>query len=289
MLMKKFFKNCAMFIALAAMSLSLNAAAPGDDLTSSFVNANFADGANGWTVTAKTPDLITYGTASGEFGFEGTYLKAESAKKFQDYSVAQEVTGLPLGDYEVSAKIYQIEETNYGKGGATLYVNSSNKKAGNSSAAGAASVTVATRVADGKMKVEFKHTGGNRNTIVAFGDLKVVLKSIPELAPALATAETFASQKMLADYSARYATAIAAAKAHSGVVDAEYMALCTELETLNAVAQGSIDEFAAYAAAIAKAEAFVAASTIADKAAIEDTIFVHKRQYEAGEKSPASE
>lgn len=289
MLMKKFFKNCAMFIALAAMSLSLNAAAPGDDLTSSFVNANFADGANGWTVTAKTPDLITYGTASGEFGFEGTYLKAESAKKFQDYSVAQEVTGLPLGDYEVSAKIYQIEETNYGKGGATLYVNSSNKKAGNSSAAGAASVTVATRVADGKMKVEFKHTGGNRNTIVAFGDLKVVLKSIPELDPALATAETFASQKMLADYSARYATAIAAAKAHSGVVDAEYMALCTELETLNAAAQGSIDDFAAYAAAIAKAEAFVAASTIADKAAIEATIAEHKANYEAGAQSPKAQ
>lgn len=287
--MKKFFKNCAMFIALAAMSLSLNAAAPGDDLTSSFVNANFADGANGWTVTAKTPDLITYGTASGEFGFEGTYLKAESAKKFQDYSVAQEVTGLPLGDYEVSAKIYQIEETNYGKGGATLYVNSSNKKAGNSSAAGAASVTVATRVADGKMKVEFKHTGGNRNTIVAFGDLKVVLKSIPELDPALATAETFASQKMLADYSARYATAIAAAKAHSGVVDAEYMALCTELETLNAAAQGSIDDFAAYAAAIAKAEAFVAASTIADKAAIEATIAEHKANYEAGAQSPKAQ
>lgn len=287
--MKKFFKNCAMFIALAAMSLSLNAAAPGDDLTSSFVNANFADGANGWTVTAKTPDLITYGTASGEFGFEGTFLKAESAKKFQDYSVAQEVTGLPLGDYEVSAKIYQIEETNYGKGGATLYVNNSNKKAGNSSATGAAAVTVATRVADGKMKVEFKHTGGNRNTIVAFGDLKVVLKSIPELAPALATAETFASQKMLADYSARYATAIAAAKAHSGVVDAEYMALCTELETLNAAAQGSIDDFAAYAAAIAKAEAFVAASTIADKAAIEATIAEHKANYEAAAQSPKAQ
>ncbi len=289
MLMKKFFKNCAMFIALAAMSLSLNAAAPGDDLTSSFANANFADGANGWTVTAKTPDLITYGTASGEFGFEGTFLKAESAKKFQDYSVAQEVTGLPLGDYEVSAKIYQIEESNYGKGGATLYVNNSNKKAGNSSASGAAAVTVATRVVDGKMKVEFKHTGGNRNTIVAFGDLKVVLKSIPELAPALATAETFASQKMLADYSARYATAIAAAKAHSGVVDAEYMALCTELETLNAAAQGSIDDFAAYAAAIAKAEAFVAASTIADKAAIEATIAEHKANYEAGAQSPKAQ
>ena len=287
--MKKFFKNCAMFIALAAMSLSLNAAAPGDDLTSSFVNPAFADGANGWNVTAKDMSKITYATATGEFGFEGTFLKAESAKKFQDYSVAQEVTGLPLGDYEVSAKIYQIEEGNYGKGGATLYVNNSNKKAGNSSASGAAAVTVATRVVDGKMKVEFKHTGGNRNTIVAFGDLKVVLKSIPELAPALATAETFASQKMLADYSARYATAIAAAKAHSGVVDAEYMALCTELETLNAAAQGSIDDFAAYAAAIAKAEAFVAASTIADKAAIEAAIAEHKAQYEAGEKSPASE
>ena len=289
MLMKKFFKNCAMFIALAAMSLSLNAAAPGDDLTSSFVNANFADGANGWAVTAKDMSKITYATATGEFGFEGTFLKAESAKKFQDYSVAQEVAGLPLGDYEVSAKIYQIEESNYGKGGATLYVNNSNKKAGNSSAAGAAAVTVATRVVDGKMKVEFKHTGGNRNTIVAFGDLKVVLKSIPELAPALATAETFASQKMLADYSARYATAIAAAKAHSGVVDAEYMALCTELETLNAAAQGSIDDFAAYAAAIAKAEAFVAASTIADKAAIEATIAEHKANYEAGAQSPKAQ
>ncbi|MBR0333596.1 MAG: hypothetical protein IIX13_01510 [Bacteroidales bacterium] len=287
--MKKFFKNCAMFIALAAMSLSLNAAAPGDDLTSSFVNANFADGANGWTVAAKDMSKITYATATGEFGFEGTFLKAESAKKFQDYSVAQEVTGLPLGDYEVSAKIYQIEETNYGKGGATLYVNSSNKKAGNSSAAGAASVTVATRVADGKMKVEFKHTGGNRNTIVAFGDLKVVLKSIPELASALATAETFADQKMLDDYSARYDTAIAAAKAHSGVVDAEYMALCTELETLNAAAQGSIDDFAAYAAAIAKAEAFVAASTIADKAAIQATIAEHKANYEIAAQSPKAQ
>lgn len=287
--MKKFFKNCAMLIALAAMSLSLNAAAPGDDLTSSFVNANFADGANGWTVTAQDMSKITYATATGEFGFEGTFLKAESAKKFQNYSVAQEVAGLPLGDYEVSAKIYQIEETNYGKGGATLYVNNSNKKAGNSSAAGAAAVTVATRVVDGKMKVEFKHTGGNRNTIVAFGDLKVVLKSIPELAPALATAETFASQKMLADYSARYATAIAAAKAHSGVVDAEYMALCTELETLNAAAQGSIDDFAAYAAAIAKAEAFVAASTIADKAAIEATIAEHKANYEAAAQSPKAQ
>ena len=289
MLMKKFFKNCAMFLALGAMSLSLNAAAPGDDLTSSFVNANFADGANGWTVTAQDMSKITYATATGEFGFEGTFLKAESAKKFQNYSVAQEVAGLPLGDYEVSAKIYQIEETNYGKGGATLYVNNSNKKAGNSSAAGAAAVTVATRVVDGKMKVEFKHTGGNRNTIVAFGDLKVVLKSIPELAPALATAETFASQKMLADYSARYAKAIAEAKAHSGVVDSAYMALCTELETLNAAAQGSIDDFAAYAAAIAKAEAFVAASTIADKAAIEATIAEHKANYEAAAQSPKAQ
>lgn len=289
MLMKKIFKNCAMFIALAAMSLSLNAAAPGDDLTSSFVNPAFADGANGWTVTAEDLTKITYATASGEFGFEGTYLKAESAKKFQNYSVAQTVVNLPLGDYEVSGTIYQIEESNYGKGGATLYVNSNNKKAGNSSAAGGATVTVTTRIADGIMTVDFKHTGGNRNTIVGYGNLKVIYKGAPELAPALATAETFATQKMLAEYSTRYATAIAAAKAHAGTVDTEYINLCTELETLNAAAQGSIDDFAAYAAAIAKAEAFVTASTIADKAAIEATIAEHKANYEAAAQSPAAQ
>lgn len=294
MLMKKFFKNCAMFLALGAMSLSLNAAAPGDDLTSSFVNANFADGANGWTVTATNLGQITLSTGEADCGFAGTFLKAESAKKFQNLNVSQVAENLPLGDYKVSATLFQDElkddgSHNYSRGKLHFAVNGVDKKAGNSSANGGAKVEIEARVIDGTLKVEFKHDNAGNNTTLGFGDLKVVLNSIPELAPALATAETFADKKMLADYSARYAKAIAEAKAHSGVVDSAYMALCTEFETLNAVAQGSIDDFAAYAAAIAKAEAFVAASTIADKAAIEAIIAEHKANYEAAAQSPAAQ
>nr|MBQ5604556.1 hypothetical protein [Bacteroidales bacterium] len=292
--MKKFFKNCAMFIALAAMSLSLNAAAPGDDLTSSFVNANFADGANGWTVTATNLSQITLSTGEADCGFAGTFLKAESSKKFQNLNVSQVAEGLPLGDYKVSATLFQDEvkddgSHNYTRGKLHFAVNGVDKKAGNSSANGGAKVEIEARVINGKLKVEFKHDNAGNNHVLGFGDLKVVLKSIPELAPALATAETFADKKMLADYSARYAKAIAEAKAHSGVVDSAYMALCTEFETLNAVAQGSIDDFAAYGAAIAKAEAFVAASTIANKAAIEAIIAEHKANYEAAAQSPAAQ
>ncbi|MBO7232833.1 MAG: hypothetical protein J6V16_06765, partial [Bacteroidales bacterium] len=293
--MKKFFKNCAMFIALAAMSLSLNAAAPGDDLTSSFVNADFAKGDTAWTVTATNRDkiIISAGNA-GEYGFTSTFLKAESSKKFQNLNVSQVAENLPLGDYKVSATLFQDEvkddgSHNYTRGKLHFAVNGVDKKAGNSSANGGAKVEIEARVINGKLKVEFKHDNAGNNHVLGFGDLKVVLKSVPELAPALATAETFADKKMLADYSARYAKAIAEAKAHSGVVDSAYMALCTEFETLNAVAQGSIDDFAAYAAAIAKAEAFVAASTIADKAAIEATIAEHKANYEAAAQSPKAQ
>ncbi|MBO5977190.1 MAG: hypothetical protein J6Q26_01765 [Bacteroidales bacterium] len=288
--MKKFFKNCAMFIALAAMSLSLNAAAPGDDLTSSFANANFADGANGWTVVKN--DLVTISTGeAGTNGFTTTYLKAEEpTRQFKNFAVSQTVETMPLGDYEVSATIYKCQQGNrFNQGSLYLVINGTkSSKVKDSSASGGAKTTVKTRVIDGKMEVKFL-SESNNNDIIGLGNLEVIYKGAPELAPALATAETFADKKMLADYSARYAKAIAAAKAHSGVVDAEYMALCTEFETLNAAAQGSIDDFAAYAAAIAKAEAFVAASTIADKAAIEATIAEHKAQSEAGEKSPASE
>lgn len=295
--MKKFFKNCAMFIALAAMSLSLNAQVAGDDLTSRFQDPTFAQDTTYWKATfgewSEFPKGWTIGTSSNELGFQGTFLKATSSKKFGNYEVAQTVEGMPLGDYEVSATLYRDEDGNGSKGALYLYANSANAKADNStvtagSEAGA-KVTVKTRIADGKLTVKFAHDKNYRNKVVAFGDLKVIYKGAPELAPALATAETFASQKMLADYSARYATAIAAAKAHSGVVDAEYIALCTELETLNAAAQGSIDDFAAYAAAIAKAEAFVAASTIADKAAIEATIAEHKANYEAAAQSPKAQ
>ena len=295
MLMKKFFKNCAMLLALGAMSLSLNAAAPGDDLTSSFVNADFAKGDTAWTVTATNRDkiIISAGNA-GEYGFTSTFLKAESSKKFQDLNVSQVAENLPLGDYKVSATLFQDEVKDdgshaYNRQKLHFVVNGVDKKAGNSSANGGAKVEIEARVINGKLKVEFKHDNAGNNTVLGFGDLKVVLKSIPELAPALATAETFADKKMLADYSARYAKAIAEAKAHSGVVDSAHMALCTEFETLNAVAQGSIDDFAAYAAAIAKAEAFVAASTIADKAAIEATIAEHKANYEAAAQSPAAQ
>ncbi|MBO5834740.1 MAG: hypothetical protein J6R12_01710 [Bacteroidales bacterium] len=293
--MKKFFKNCAMFIALAAMSLSLNAAAPGDDLTSSFVNADFAKGDTAWTVTATNRDkiIISAGNA-GEYGFTSTFLKAESSKKFQNLNVSQVAENLPLGDYKVSATLFQDEvkddgSHNYTRGKLHFAVNGVDKKAGNSSANGGAKVEIEARVINGKLKVEFKHDNAGNNHVLGFGDLKVVLKSVPELAPALATAETFADKKMLADYSARYAKAIAEAKAHSGVVDSAYMALCTEFETLNAVAQGSIDDFAAYGAAIAKAEAFVAASTAADKAAIEAIIAEHKANYEAAAQSPAAQ
>ena len=280
MLMKKFFKNCAMFIALAAMSLSLNAQVAGDDLTSRFQDPTFAQDTTYWKATfgewSGFPSGWTIGTSSNELGFQGTFLKATSSKKFGNYEVAQTVEGMPLGDYEVSATLYRDEDGNGSKGALYLYANSANAKAGNStvtagSEAGA-KVTVKTRIADGKLTVKFAHDKNYRNKVVAFGDLKVIYMGAPELAPALATAETFATQKMLADYSTRYATAIAAAKAHAGNLDTEYINLCTEFETLNAVAQGSIDDFAAYAAAIAKAEAFVAASTIADKAAIETAI-----------------
>jgi len=288
--MKKFFKNCAMFIALAAMSLSLNAAAPGDDLTSSFANANFANGAEGWTVVKN--DLVTISTGeAGTNGFTTTYLKAEEpTRQFKNFAVSQTVETMPLGDYEVSATIYKCQQGNrFNQGSLYLVINGTkSSKVKDSSANGGATTTVNTRVIDGKMEVKFL-SESNNNDIIGLGNLKVIYKGAPELAPALATAETFADKKMLADYSARYAKAIAAAKAHSGVVDAEYMALCTELEALNAVAQGSIDDFAAYAAAIAEAEAFVAASTIDDKAAIDSVLAVHKAQYEAGEKSPASE
>ena len=212
MLMKKFFKNCAMFIALAAMSLSLNAAAPGDDLTSSFVNANFADGANGWTVAATNLSQITLSTGEADCGFAGTFLKAESSKKFQNLNVSQVAEGLPLGDYKVSATLFQDEvkddgSHNYTRGKLHFAVNGVDKKAGNSSANGGAKVEIEARVINGKLKVEFKHDNAGNNHVLGFGDLKVVLNSIPELAPALATAETFADKKMLADYSARYAKA----------------------------------------------------------------------------------
>lgn len=290
MLMKKFFKNCAMFLALGAMSLSLNAAAPGDDLTSSFANANFANGAEGWTVVKN--DLVTISTGeAGTNGFTTTYLKAEEpTRQFKNFAVSQTVETMPLGDYEVSATIYKCQQGNrFNQGSLYLVINGTkSSKVKDSSASGGATTTVNTRVIDGKMEVKFL-SESNNNDIIGLGNLKVIYKGAPELAPALATAESFADKKMLADYSARYAKAIAAAKAHSGVVDAEYMALCTELEALNAVAQGSIDDFAAYAAAIAEAEAFVAASTIADKAAIEATIAEHKANYEAGAQSPAAQ
>lgn len=295
MLMKKFFKNCAMFLALGAMSLSLNAAAPGDDLTSSFANANFANGTEGWTVTATNLSQITLTKGEADCGFAGTFLKAESAKKFHNLNVSQVAENLPLGDYKVSATLFQDElkedgSHNYVRGKLHFAVNGVDKKAGNSSANGGAKVEIEARVINGTLKVEFKHDNAGNNTTLGFGDLKVVLNSIPELAPALATAETFADKKMLADYSARYAKAIAEAKAHGGVVvDSAYMALCTEFETLNAVAQGSIDDFAAYGAAIAKAEAFVAASSIADKAAIEAIIAEHKANYEAAAQSPKAQ
>ena len=293
MLMKKFFKNCAMFLALGAMSLSLNAQVAGDDLTSRFQDPAFAQDTTYWKATfgewSVFPEGWTIGTASGEFGFEGTFLKATSSKKFGNFEVSQTVEGMPLGDYEVSGTIFFEETGNYGKGALYLYANNDNKKVGNSSANGGASVTVKTRIADGKLTVKFAHDKNYRNTTVGVGNLKVIYKGAPELAPTLATAETFAPQKMLAEYSARYTTAIDAAKAHSGSLDQQYIELCTELEALNAVAQGSIDDFAAYAAAIAKAEAFVAASTIADKAAIEATIAEHKANYEAAAQSPAAQ
>lgn len=291
--MKKFFKNCAMFLALGAMSLSLNAQVAGDDLTSRFQDPAFAQDTTYWKATfgewSGFPEGWTIGTASGEFGFEGTFLKATSSKKFGNFEVSQTVEGMPLGDYEVSGTIFFEETGNYGKGALYLYANNDNKKVGNSSANGGASVTVKTRIADGKLTVKFAHDKNYRNTTVGVGNLKVIYKGAPELAPTLATAETFAPQKMLAEYSARYTTAIDAAKAHSGSLDQQYIELCTELEALNAVAQGSIDDFAAYAAAIAKAEAFVAASTIADKAAIEATIAEHKANYEAAAQSPAAQ
>lgn len=293
MLMKKFFKNCAMFLALGAMSLSLNAQVAGDDLTSRFQDPAFAQDTTYWKATfgewSGFPEGWTIGTASGEFGFEGTFLKATSSKKFGNFEVSQTVEGMPLGDYEVSGTIFFEETGNYGKGALYLYANNDNKKVGNSSANGGASVTVKTRIADGKLTVKFAHDKNYRNTTVGVGNLKVIYKGAPKLAPTLATAETFAPQKMLAEYSARYTTAIDAAKAHSGSLDQQYIELCTELEALNAVAQGSIDDFAAYAAAIAKAEAFVAASTIADKAAIEATIAEHKANYEAAAQSPAAQ
>ena len=297
MLMKKFFKNCAMFLALGAMSLSLNAQVAGDDLTSRFQDPAFAQDTTYWKATfgewSGFPEGWTIGTSSNELGFQGTFLKATSSKKFGNYEVAQTVEGMPLGDYEVSATLYRDEDGNGSKGALYLYANSANAKAGNStvtagSEAGA-KVTVKTRIADGKLTVKFAHDQNYRNKVVAFGDLKVIYKGAPELAPALATAETFAPQKMLAEYSARYTTAIDAAKAHSGSLDQQYIELCTEFETLNAVAQGSIDDFAAYAAAIAKAEAFVAASTIADKAAIEAIIAEHKANYEAAAQSPKAQ
>ncbi|MBQ7945286.1 MAG: hypothetical protein IJ280_01035 [Bacteroidales bacterium] len=291
--MKKFFKNCAMFLALGAMSLSLNAQVAGDDLTSRFQDPAFAQDTTYWKATfgewSGFPEGWTIGTASGEFGFEGTFLKATSSKKFGNFEVSQTVEGMPLGDYEVSGTIFFEETGNYGKGALYLYANNDNKKVGNSSANGGASVTVKTRIADGKLTVKFAHDKNYRNTTVGVGNLKVIYKGAPKLAPTLATAETFAPQKMLAEYSARYTTAIDAAKAHSGSLDQQYIELCTELEALNAVAQGSIDDFAAYAAAIAKAEAFVAASTIADKAAIEATIAEHKANYEAAAQSPAAQ
>lgn len=291
--MKKFFKNCAMFIALAAMSLSLNAQVAGDDLTSRFQDPEFAQDTTYWKATfgewSEFPKGWTIGTSSNELGFTGTFLKATSSKKFGNYEVAQTAEGMPLGDYEVSGTIFFEETGNYGKGALYLYANADNKKAGNSTAAGGATVTVKTRVADGKLTVKFAHDKNYRNTTVAVGNLKVTYLGAPDLAAALATAETFATQKMLAEYSTRYATAVAAAKAHAGTVDTEYINLCTELEALNAVAQGSIDDFAAYAAAIAKAEAFVAASTIADKAAIEAIIAEHKANYEAAAQSPKAQ
>lgn len=279
-----------MLLALGAMSLSLNAAAPGDDLTSSFANANFANGTEGWTVTAKTPDQITFSVGqAGEYGFTSTFLKAESEKKFHNLSVSQ-TANVPVGDYEVTAVCFREQYTGrYNQGEFGIKANDTYVKAGNSSADGGAAVTANARVINGKLTIAFTHANRGNNNVLGYGDLKVVYKGAPSLEAALTTAKTFADQKMLADYSARYAKAIAEAEAHNGTVDSAYMAICTELETLNGLAQGSIDDFAAYKKAIEDATAAVAASAIEDKAAITETIATHQAQYEAGEKSPAAE
>ena len=132
MLMKKFFKNCAMFLALGAMSLSLNAQVAGDDLTSRFQDPAFAQDTTYWKATfgewSGFPEGWTIGTASGEFGFEGTFLKATSSKKFGNFEVSQTVEGMPLGDYEVSGTIFFEETGNYGKGALYLYANNDTRK-----------------------------------------------------------------------------------------------------------------------------------------------------------------
>lgn len=282
--MKQIFRKCALLLAVGAMSLSLNAQTAGDDMTSSFVNPAFADSTKGWTVAESSNWTVT--TSSGKYGFTGTYLEATSSKKFNGFSVSQKAN-MPFGDYEVSAVLYRQEGTNYNKGDFSLTANGKKANSGNSSAKGGAKTTVNTRVSDGTLTITFASTQ-NRNNTLAVGDLKVIYKGCPDLAALVTVANTYASQKMLTDYSNRYATALAAA-ATATTVNAEYMGLCTELETLNAAAQGSIDDFAAYKVAIDKAKAFVAASSKTDKSVVDSIVTVHENQYIAGEKSPKAE
>ncbi len=313
MLMKKFFTKCALFLAMGAMSLGLNAADPGDDLTSSFQNADFSATPvveTDWTVTSPkwVEEPVGSGTwvekhlpyqesgnnitvsqgAAGELGFTATWLKAESSKKFANFTVAQTAENMPFGDYEVSGTIYAIEETNYGKGALYLEANGVQAKANKSSADGGAKVTVTGRVIDGTLTVKFLHDKNNRNTTLGFGDLKVVYKGAPVLADILAVAEELAAQKMNVAVKAELDAVIADAKAHSGELDSAYMALCTALEALNASVPTSVKAYADYAAIIATAEEAVANSTKADKAEIEALVASHKAAYEAGELTSTS-
>ncbi len=283
--MKQVFKKCALLLAIGAMSLSLNAQHAGDDLTSSFVNPAFADGTNGWTVAESANWTVT--TSSGKYGFTGTYLEATSAKKFSGFSVSQ-MAGMPFGDYEVSAVLYRQEGSNYNKGDFFLIANGEKKNSGNSSANGGAKTTVKTRVCDSTLTITFG-SNQNRNNTLAVGDLKITYTGFPNMFDLVDKAKTYADKKMLDAYSNRYYKVLARAEVAAPILNAEYMNICTELEALNAVAQGSIDDFAAYKATIDKAMDFVAASSKADKHVIDSIIDVHVNQYTAGEKSPKAE
>lgn len=283
MLMKKFFKNCAMFLALGAMSLSLNAAAPGDDLTSSFANANFANGAEGWTVVKN--DLVTISTGeAGTNGFTTTYLKAEEpTRQFKNFAVSQTVETMPLGDYEVSATIYKCQQGNrFNQGSLYLVINGTkSSKVKDSSASGGATTTVNTRVIDGKMEVKFL-SESNNNDIIGLGNLKVIYKGAPSLEAIVAISDSLTTLKFDAALKAKLDKAIADAKAHGfATVDSAYMALYSSLETLNGQVPASVKSYEDYAKAIATAKERIATSSF-DATEINATVAEHEAVYAAG-------
>ena len=142
------------------------------DATCLIDNPYFNGNVDSWTISGNNLSAIEYDIKSGDYGFENNYIEAASAKKFQNYTIEQTLTNIPNGDYKFSAKVYYIEESNYGKGTLRLYANDKYSTVTKSSASGATVNSVYVRVTDNTLTIKMTETD-NRNTIVAFGDPKL--------------------------------------------------------------------------------------------------------------------